>query len=56
MKIKNTKIKVTDKEKYFLDLLAADVEKSFEAEDKNGWLGDSRPAKEIAEFIRNWEP
>jgi hypothetical protein len=56
MKIKNTKTKITDKEKYFLDLLAADVEKSFESEDKNGWLGDSRPAKEIAEFIRNWEP
>ena len=50
---KNTKI--TDKEKYLLDALAADIEKTFETEDKRGWgAGNPAPAHAIAEFIRNW--
>ena len=49
---------ISDEEKYLLDLLAADIEKTFEKEDEKGtwWVGNTRPAHEIAEFIRNWTP
>ena len=55
---KDIKIKkITDKEKYLLDVLAADIEKTFEALDRDGWgTGDPAPAHAIAEFIRNWTP
>ena len=50
--------KISENEKYLLDLLAADVEKTFEGNDKDGgwFVGNTKPAQEIATFIRNWTP